>query len=253
MKGSTCKIRKTQELLKGTGINGCITGSSMLDVDFDSWADVPDIDVFVYNEPVLMNLADMLEYRYGFTAATDGEAWKLNRIRTMGFQKNAALSTLKMKNDDGVIVNVTWKKGKTTMSSVLSSFDMSIIMLGWDIKHGFGQDLRTRDSAGVFDDPGHLWSDDPKVAVPNPLRDQDVDMYGAEMWIRQFDRVIKYWNRGFDTRKMAEFYIKLINQVINNGKLFQTEKADTAFGEFVKMYEPLRDKMVSWLKDKEEV
>ena len=130
---------------------------------------------------------------------------------------------------------------------------MSIIMIGYDIKHRFGQDFRTGASAGVYDDRDHLWSDDPRVAVPNPLRDQDVDMYGTEMWVRQFDRVIKYWNRGFDTRKMAEFYIELIDGVIATGKLFQSEKADAAYNGFVTTYEPLRDKMKAWLDDKKEV
>ena len=246
-------IRRVQEILKGTGINGCITGSSMLDADFDTWDEVPDVDVFVYDEAGLVNLADMLEYRYGLEPATPGEAWKLDRVRTRGMQRNVALSTVKLKDDQGIIVNVTWKKGKTTLSSVLSSFDMSIIMIGYDIKHGFGQDLRTGRSAGVFDDKDHLWSDDPMVAVPNPLRDQDVDMYGAEMWVRQFDRVIKYWNRGYDTRKMAEFYIKLITGVIENGKLFQSERADAAFSLFVDTYEPMRQKMIAWLDDKKEV
>lgn len=250
----TDAIRRVQAILKETGIDGCITGSSMLDADFDLWDEQPDVDVFVYDQAGLVNLADMLEYRYGLVPATPGEAWKLDRIRTRGMQRNVALSTVKLRVPvDDVIVNVSWKKGKTTMASVLSSFDMSIIMIGWDIKHGFGQDLRTGKTAGIFDDVNHLWSDDPKVAVPNPLRDQDVDMYGTEMWVRQFDRVIKYWKRGYDTRRMAEFYIGLISKVIENGKLFQTEKADAAFTMFVTTYEPLRDKMVAWLEDKKEV
>ena len=246
-------IRRVQEMLKTTKVAACITGSSMLDVDFDTWDEVPDVDVFVYDEAGLVNLADMLEYRYGLCPATAGEAWKLNRLRTKGMQRNSALSTVKLRTDDDVVVNVTWKKGKNTMSSVLASFDMSIIMIGYDIKHGFGQDLRTGKSAGVFDDHDHMWSDDVNVAVPNPLRDQDVDMYGTEMWVRQFDRVIKYWNRGYDTRKMAEFYIRLITQVIDNGKLFQSEKADAAFTLFIDTYEPLRQKMIDWLEDKKEV
>ena len=249
----TENIRAVQEILKQTGINGCITGSSMLNEDFDLWDEVPDVDVFVYEEAGLMHLADMLEFRYGMEPATDGERWKLNRIRTKGSQRNAALSTIKMKDKNGILVNITWKKGKNTMASVLASFDMSIIMIGYDIKHRFGQDFRTGASAGVYDDRDHLWSDDPRVAVPNPLRDQDVDMYGTEMWVRQFDRVIKYWNRGFDTRKMAEFYIELIDGVIAAGKLFQSEKADAAYNGFVTTYEPLRDKMKAWLDDKKEV
>lgn len=245
----TEQIKDTIELLKGTGINGCITGSSMLDADFDMWESHPDVDVFVFAEPQLLDSVNLLMYKHGFEPATKGEAWKIDRIRNRGMKKNASLQTVKLKHGD-VVVNITWKYGKTTMASVLASFDMSIIMIGWDIRHGFGMDLRTRTDSIM--DPDGKWSDDPRVAVPNPLRDQDVDMYGTEMWVRQFDRVIKYWNRGYDTRKMARFYIELIERVISNGQLFASESATNAFQEFVDVYEPLRDKMVEWLKDKED-
>ena len=245
----TEQIKETIELLKGTDINGCITGSSMLDADFDMWESHPDVDVFVFAEPQLLDSVNLLMYKHGFEPATKGEAWKIDRIRNRGMKKNASLQTVKLKHGD-VVVNITWKYGKTTMASVLASFDMSIIMIGWDIRHGFGMDLRTR--TGSIMDPEGKWSDDPRVAVPNPLRDQDVDMYGTEMWVRQFDRVIKYWNRGYDTRKMARFYIELIERVISNGQLFASETATNAFQEFVDVYEPLRDKMVEWLKDKED-
>lgn len=247
----TDEIKSTIEIIKRTDINGCITGSSMLDEDFDMWESVPDVDVFVFAEPQLGYAINLLMNKYGFEPATAGEEWKIKRIFNRGMQRNASLQTIKLKSGD-VTVNITWKYGKTTMASVLASFDMSIIMVGYDIKHKFGMDMRTAQTAGIFDDKDGKWSSSPRVAVPNPLRDQDVDMYGTEMWVRQFDRVIKYWNRGFDTREMARFYIRLINQVIETGKLFNSEKAENSFNGFVETYEPLRDKMVKWLEDKED-
>lgn len=249
--GLTQDIKDTIKLLKSTDINGCITGSSMLDEDFDTWESYPDVDVFVFAENQLLSAADLLVYKYGFKPLTEGEEWKLNRIRNKGMQKNASLQTLKLKNGD-VVINLTWKYGKTTMADVLASFDMSIIMIGYDIKHKFGMDLRCKHDAFIFDDNGNKWSDSDNVAMPNPLRDQDVDMYGVEMWVRQFDRVIKYWNRGYDTRPMAAFYIDLINGVIDKGQLFPSVKSEAAYKLFVETYEPLRDKMIEWLEDKEE-
>jgi len=244
----TDQIESVIDMLKDSGINGCITGSSMLDEDFDLWETAPDVDVFVFAEPQLLDSANKLIYKYGFEPATKGEEWKLNRIRNRGMQKNASLQTIKLKHGD-IIVNITWKYGKTTLASVLSSFDMSIIMVGYDIKHKVGLDLRCVTDA-TFGEGG--WSPSPRVAYPNPLRDQDVDMYGAQMWIRQFDRVIKYWNRGYDTRPMAKFYIKLIDQVIETGKLFNSQASEDAFTGFVEEYMPMRDRMVQWLKDKED-
>jgi hypothetical protein len=233
------EIHDTIELLKTTGIRGCITGSSMLDADFDTWAETPDVDVFVFSAEQLVYAIDMLEFKYGFRPLSDGEEWKIERIRWKGIQKNASLQTVKMVGPQEVCVNLTWKYGKTTLADVLASFDMTIIMKGYDIRNGYTLDLT--DVCG-----------NKRVASPNPMREQDCDMYGVEMWVRQFSRVIKYWNRGFDTRPMAQFYIELINGVLEKGQLFNTEKSENVYREFVETYEPLRDKMVQWLKAKEE-
>jgi len=247
----TSDIKDTIELLKQTDINGCITGSSMLNCNFDHWDSHPDIDLFVYTEPQLQYAANMLMFKYGFEPLSPGEEWKLGRVQNKGMQRNAYLSTVKLKRGD-VIVNITYKQYKNNIFAVLSSFDMSIIMVGYDIRKHVMLDLRCGWGQMVPEDPDNRWSPDINTAYPNPLRDQDVDMYGAEMWIRQFDRVIKYWNRGFDTRPMAKFYIRLINEVIEKGQLFQTDKSTAAYQGFVTTYEPLRDKMVQWLNDKED-
>lgn len=234
------EIKDTIELLKHTGIRGCITGSSMLDEDFDTWEEAPDVDVFVFSAEQLVYAIDMLEFKYGFTPLNNGEQWKIDRIRWKGIQKNASLQTVKMVGPYDVIVNLTWKYGKTTLADVLASFDMTIIMKGFDIRNGYTLDLT--DVCGSK-----------RVASPNPMREQDCDMYGTEMWVRQFSRVIKYWNRGYDTRPMARFYVELINGVIEKGQLFSTDKSEQVYRDFVETYEPLRDKMVQWLEEKEAV
>ena len=247
----TQEIKDTIELLKQTDINGCITGSSMLDADFDLWDSAPDIDVFVYTEPQLQYAVNLLMFKHDFVPLSPGEEWKLDRVQNKGSNRNAYLSTVKLRRGD-VVVNVTYKQWKNNIFSVLSSFDMSIIMVGYDIRKHVLLDLRCGWEDMVVEDDDGRWSPSPQVAYPNPLRDQDVDMYGAEMWVRQFDRCIKYWNRGFDTRPMARFYIRLIEEVIQKGQLFQTDKSEAAYQGFITTYEPLRDKMVQWLNDKEE-
>ena len=239
------------ELLKTTDINGCITGSSMIDGDYDSWTSVPDVDVFVYTKPQLQYAVNLLMFKHGFEPVTKGESWKLNRINNYEQKKKMPLSTVKLQRH-GIVVNITWKDGKNNLFAVLSSFDMSIIMVGYDIRKHVLLDLRAGWHGMVREDPDNRWSTDVKVAYPNPLRDQDVDMYGVGMWVRQFDRVIKYWNRGYDTRPMAKFYIKLIDGVLDNGKLFETDKSEAAFKDFKDTYEPLRERMVKWLEDKED-
>lgn len=248
----TQEIHDTIDMLKQTDIYGCITGSSMIpDVNFDEWESAPDIDVFVYYEPQLVDAMCLLMYKHGFEMLSAGEEWKRDRVRTRGSHKKEILQTVKLRKGD-VIVNITYKPGKNKLTDVLSSFDMSIIMIGYDIRKKITVDLRRAWPGMVPEDELHRWSTSTKVAVPNPLRDQDVDMYGVAMWVRQFDRVIKYWNREFDTRPMARFYIELIDGVIERGRLFDTERSIESYDEFYDTYMPLRDKMVQWLNDKEE-
>lgn len=247
----TQEIKDTIELLKELPINGCITGSSMIpEADFDAWTSKPDIDVFVYSDMQLLFVSTMLMTGYGFEPASKAEEKKLEWLREGGINKKAPLTTIKVKNGD-VVVNLTWKKWKTSVVSVLASFDMSCIMIGYDIPFSWGIDMRTKD-VKIFDDRENRWSDDPNVSVPNPMRKQNADRYTAAMWVRQFDRVIKYWQRGVDTRPMAKFYVDLINEVIETGSVFQSEKDIAGYEEFVEMYAPLRDRMEQWLKDKED-
>ena len=248
----TEQIHETIELLKSSDLDivGYITGSSMLDADFDEWDSVPDVDVFCYTPTALVWAVCYLMHAHGMVPATEGEKLKIQWLKESGVQYDAALQTIKLKHGD-VTVNLTWKKWKTTMNDVLSSFDMSIIMVGYDIKQGFGADLRVNNGF-VFGDEAAKWSDDPNVAVPNPLRSQDVDRYTVDKWVRQWDRVVKYWNRGYDTRPMARFYIKAIDEVIAKGNVFTSEASENSFNDFVERNIPLRDKMIKWLEDKED-
>ena len=243
-------MNKTINLLKELPINGCITGSSMIDGDYDNWESQPDIDLFVYARPQLQYAANLLIQVYGFEPLNAGEQWKINRLNNYDRKKKMPVETLKV-TKDGIVVNISYKENKTNIFDVLASFDMSIIMVGYDIKKHVLLDLRCGWPNMVREDKENRWSPNVNVAYPNPLRNQDVNMYGVQMWVRQFDRVIKYWNRGYDTRPMAEFYIKLIDGVLETGKLFSTEKGEAAFNAFVETYEPLKQKMEDWLKDKE--
>jgi len=248
------EIRENIEFLKTTGFNGCIAGSSMIDGDYDNWETVPDVDLFVYNEPQLIHASGLMEVHYGYKCVTGGEYWKYNRVINHGKQKNMALSTLKFRKPGGnVNINITYKYGLDNMFSVLGSFDMSIIMVGHDIRRKTTVDLRCGWDGMVPVNETGLWSTSPKIAKPNPLREQDVDMYGTAMWVRQFDRCIKYWDRGYDTRPMAAFYISLIDKVIANGQLFQTKNGAVAFDAFVEEFTPLREKMFDWLRSKEDI
>jgi len=232
------KIAETIDELKGSDIYGCITGSCMLvnECDLDTWDAVPDIDIFVYTPEAFVEAFTELKYRYGFNELTKGEAWKQKRTIEHGLQKSA-LTTTKLERD-GVIVNVSCRKNQHTVLDVISAFDMSIIMRGYDIKTKQLLDMR---------------GDEKWTASPNPYRNQDYDLYTVDQWIRQFDRVKKYWDRGFDTRPMARFYIQMIDGVLDVGSLFDSEKATGLFEEFASNFKECRAKIETWLKDKEDI
>ena len=238
----TEQIHEVQDMLKNSGIYGCITGSSLLEANFDEWDQVPDIDVFTYTQGAFVEAITMLRWRYGFEPISKGEEWKIKRTVEHGMQKNFPLTTIKMhdpKRPD-IYVNITYKKYQNTAVDVLSNFDMSIIMKGYDIHTKKDVDLR------------ELAGSPTNVAVPNPLRKQDFDLYEVQQWVRQFDRVIKYWNRGYDTRPMARFYLEAIDSVLSTGSLFETEKAVSAYNMFADQFKEIRKKIASWLEDKED-
>lgn len=238
------KIAEVIDIIKkDASINGCITGSCLLDADFNEWDTAPDVDIFTYSEGSFIDAINQMMYKHGFEPgvpgnpkSANGERWKINKTIKYGMRNNFALSTVKL-NKDGVIVNISYRKDQESVCDVVTAFDMSIIMKGWDIRKGF-----------LYDETGA----EPMVAVPNRHRDQDTDLYTTQKWIRQFDRVIKYWNRGFDTRPMAQFYLDMIDQTLEIGSLFTSEKAIEAYETVTADFRNVREKISLWLEDKED-
>ena len=242
----TQKIRTTINVLKAQDIRGCITGSTLLDEDFDLWDSIPDIDVFVYSSAEMLHTCAVLEYRLGMTPGKGSErsnkqeVWKLERLRKSGPSRKLPVDTHSF-YFDGVIVNVTIKSHHNrpydSIHEILGSFDMSIIMKGYDIHRHFWLDLRFGD---------------PRIAYPNIMRDMDCVMWNVAKWTRQFDRVVKYYNRGYDTRPMAEFYLKMIDECIEAGCLFDSEASQDAYNSFTEEFSKKRQVIAEWLKEHKE-
>ena len=241
----------TLDVIRSLPINGCITGSVFLD-KFDpvSWGS--DIDVFVYSENDLVRACNIAEFGLkmqpgkGTERSEKQERWKLNRLYKSGLNRKIGITTYTF-NCMGVKVNFTFKQSKidghwvplTNCPSVLISFDMTIVMMGHDIRSGVFFDLR----------PDEISHD---IAVPNPLRDHDCEMWTVKKWVRQFDRVVKYYERGYDTRPMAEFYLDMINQCLDAGSLFDSEESKEAFAMFSEEFVEKRNVIADWLEEVKE-
>jgi hypothetical protein len=221
----------------------------MTGMDFDSWQQVPDIDVFVYSREELMWTVAWLLGSGRFKLKNEGEETKVGWMREGSFNRKYNLDTIKLVDGD-VELNVTYKKHCVSLHHVLATFDMSIIMVGYDIRRGMTLDLR-EGPKDVPEDERGKWSESKYVAVPNPLRLVKDTTFDVACATRQFDRVIKYWNRGFDTRPMARFYIDKIDAVIAKGSLFKTEVSEENFRQFVETHTEIRQKIAEWLEDKE--
>lgn len=247
------KVFRAIEVVKHMPINGCITGSCWLPgFDPDHWSSVPDIDVFVYSENDLVKAIDFAMYSLKMVPGTGGERsekqerWKLDRLSKSGLNYKIGITTYKFFSD-GIILNFTYKHTKVqgrwipliNAPSVLMSFDMSVVMQAYDISSRVMFDLRPRDVPVT-------------VAVPNPLRDQDCMVWTVKKWIRQFDRVVKYYNRGIDTRPMARFYLNKIDECIDAGALFDSEESIEMFSECSKEFLEKRAIIADWLKEHEE-
>lgn len=242
------KIDVMIETVKTLPIEGCITGSCFLPTfDPDGWETEPDVDVFVYNEVQLASAITLAKHVLGMMPgkgterSKQQEEWKIERFFSDGPNRRIHLTTNTF-YCDGVMLNFTYKETKvrdrwvpcSSVESVLKSFDMSIVMQGYDIKTHTFHDLRCAD---------------PMIAVPNPLRRHDCMSWTVRKWIRQFDRVVKYYNRGFDTRPLAEFYLDMINQCIDMGCIFDSEESQEAFNEFSKEFIEKRTSIEAWLNE----
>ena len=125
------------------------------------------------------------------------------------------------------------------MADVVNCFDMTLIMKGWDIPHGFMYDMTNQ------------WCPS-NMAIPNKLREVDEDILTTAYWVRQFDRVIKYWDRGYDTRPMARFYIQQIDEVLDQADTFTSDSYRSFFDEFAEEFIETKNRIVRWLEDKED-
>ena len=243
------------KLIMDTDIDGCITGSSLADWDMDDADARPDIDIFTYSPYSMVHAIDVLEYKLGLASGGDeittdaGERWKAKKMRTSG-RGDRDLATCKF-TDGNITVNVSNRRGERSAMDVIARFDMSIVLQAYDIPSGSLIDMRRAHASANLADIIRFDGGDPMVAVPNPFRSFDGTTWNAAKWLRQWDRVIKYWNRGFDTRPMARFYSYMIKEVIDGGSMFKTERSKEAYDAFVKEFKELGVKIDKWIEENE--
>lgn len=195
------------EYLKKQPIKGCITGSCLL-----GYFEGQDVDLFVYDEKSFNKILFNLYYNKDFLILDPLEQWKLDQFLNKEYNNKASfgITTIKFVYNTCIPVNITLKKSCSNIFAVLSSFDLDIICKGYDIQTRQYLDL----SEGLPD----------KQATWNKW---NVNFYDPELWqisriLRQLQRVIKYYKRGYNTDAVCVKYIELIDEVQKFQNIFNS-------------------------------
>ena len=125
------QISNVIDFLKGSDVNGCITGSCLL-----GYFEGQDVDVFLYNEGAFNKLLYYLYYNPMFLIIEPLEQWKFDEYtgRKQSTIDKFGLISIKFKYNMSIDVNIILKKGQHNIFDVLSAFDLDIIADGIDIK-----------------------------------------------------------------------------------------------------------------------
>ena len=205
------QINNVIEWVKKQPVQGCITGSCLLD-----YFEGQDVDVFVYDEKSFTKIMYAMHYNDMFQILDPLEKWKFDQFINKNestFFKFGVL-TIKFTYNLCIPVNIILKKKCNNIFSVLSSFDLDIISKGYDILSGQYLDL----SQNLPD----------KKATWNKW---NTTYYSEEIWeinriLRQLQRCFKYHKRGYNTDEIVIKYIELINRIQEVNNIFNNENFD---------------------------
>jgi len=196
------------EWIKKQDVDGCITGSCLLD-----YFDGQDVDVFLYNEKAFTELYYAMYHNPMFTILDKLEIWKSDMFRkreSFGNKHHTGVNTIKFMYNTCVPVNIILKKNCSNIFSVLSSFDINIICKGYDLK--------TKEYLDLTTNPG-------KIASWNKWNPafQSTEIWSVSRILRQLERCFKYHKRGYNTDAVINKYIELINTLQEFQSVFSSE------------------------------
>lgn len=199
------------EWIKTQDIDGCITGSCLLE-----YFEGADVDVFTYNEAAFTKLIYAMYYNPMFTILDPLEKWKFTdwtETANKGSLKKLGLVSLKFTYNTCIEVNVIFKEKNNSVFDVISSFDMNIVCKGIDLK-----------TKQVLDLTGGLT----KIATWNKYNKA---FYKTNIWsvsriLRQLLRCVKYHRRSYNTDDIVLKYKELLEDVMQQDSIFSSEKVD---------------------------
>ena len=216
-------------------IDGCITGSYMINGYQEGWN--MDLDVFCFNEQSFTALLYFMKYNPLFQILDKLELHKLNEYLSSGKSSLDKLSliTIKYTYNLCVPVNVIYKKHQKNIFDVISAFDLDLVANGYDIKSGKTLSLREETGNKVT---WNKWN----------MSYYKTDIWSCKRLVRQFSRVVKYTQRGYDVSEVTSKYISLIEDIINKENIYKSEKGITFHNETVEEFQTVLKLLKVWEK-----
>lgn len=228
------QINNCIELLKKQDIEGCITGSCLLD-----YFEGQDIDLFTYSKSSFTKLLYYMYYNPMFTILDPLEKHKLEEYinNDKSSLEQLGLITIKFKYNLCVDVNIIFKKHQTNVFSVISAFDLDIIATGYDIKTG--KTISLRETTGL----NGTWNRWNRAFYQN-------EFWSTKRLLRQFERNIKYTERGYDLTSVTDKYISIVEEIIQSENFYKTEKGTKYFEDNIETFEVVLKILQEWKKNK---
>lgn len=214
-------INNVIEILKQQDVNGCITGSCLLD-----YFEGQDIDLFVYDKSSFNKLLFFMHYNPMFTILDPLEQHKFDEYinNDKSSLDSLGLVTIKFKYNLLVDVNVIYKKFHKNCFDVIANFDLDIIATGFDIKTK--QLLSLRETTGMKG----TWNKWNSYFYTK-------DFWSVKRLLRQFERVVKYSNRGYDLTEVTDKYISIVDDIIKMENFYKSEKGTKYFTDTIEQFE----------------
>jgi len=227
------QINNAIELLKKQDINGCITGSCLLD-----YFEGQDVDLFVYDKSSFNKILFFMYYNPMFNILDPLEKHKFEEYINddKSSLDSIGLITIKFKYNLCIDINVIFKKFNKNCFDVMSGFDLDIIASAYDIKTK--KILSLRESKGLIG----TWNS------------WNMSFYKSDFWstkrlLRQFERVVKYTQRGYDLSSVTDKYIEIVEDIIKTENYYKTEKGTKYFDNNIEQFEVVLKILQSWKKD----
>lgn len=220
-------------ILKKQEVNGCITGSCLLD-----YFEGQDIDLFTYDKASFTKLLWFMYYDPMFNILDPLEKHKFEEFTNEDKSSldSLGLITIKFKYNLCVDVNIIFKKFNKTCFDVVSNFDLDIITTAYDIKTS--KTISLRESTG-------------KVGTWNKWNNTfyKANFWGTKRILRQFDRIIKYTNRGYDLTSVTDKYIEIVEEIILTENFYKSEKGNKYFEDTIEQFEVVLKILKAWKRD----